>query len=859
MSPPRSPAPPPLARTALQLREAATAARRRGRSDADANPLRQGLRLERVPDPCAFVLFGATGDLAHRKVLPAIYQLWRTNLLPAEFSLVAVARRPYTDAAFAVEVHASLEKYSRVQPIDEGAWTEFAQRISYQQLDFADDVGFDRLGVKLDELDQERGTAGNRLFYLATQPSQVTEIVRQLGRVGLDHEMRGAGWRRLIVEKPFGRDLESARLLNHEVNKVFRESQVYRIDHYLGKETVRNLLVFRFGNGIFEPVWNRSYVDHVQITVAESIGVEGRGAFYEETGASRDILQNHLLQLMTLVAMEPPSSFQADALRDQKLQVLRAIAAPDLDHIRRDVVRGQYGPGWIQAEPQPGYRQEPEVDPESETETFVAGRFTIDDWRWSGIPFYLRAGKRLPKRATEIAIQFKDVPLRLFRESVGRSRAQRPGDAHPARRGDHAALRGQGTGPRPGRSHRQHGLRLRHLVRRGFAGCVRDPHPRCAAGRRFALHSSGRGGGRLVRRYADHQRLGRHARAKLSQLRGRFVGTGGGRRADGTGRTTVAQDLTPPRPVAHSVPEIEGQLGKLWARAAVARVEAAKAEAALIEAQAQAAARAAAALDAARETSDAGGHHVAARTSVLNLVVVAGEAAAAERCAATIAGTAGRHASRSLILSAVDPQGPPGLEARIEALSLTTPDGRAETGAETIHVAAHGETGQHLASIIVPLLVHDLPVALWWPGDPPFGSHRADRLLPIADRLIVDGSAWCGDGLDLLGPAGRRRRGAPPGRRGLGAAAPGPLARGSRLRLRPAGPAAASRRGAPHRRGVRGRRAGRPGRADERGSAALPRRLAGVAAGHDRGRAAPPRGATAGGLPLSARGTTRWK
>jgi glucose-6-phosphate 1-dehydrogenase len=419
MSPPRSPAPPPLARTALQLREAATAARRRGRSDADANPLRQGLRLERVPDPCAFVLFGATGDLAHRKVLPAIYQLWRTNLLPAEFSLVAVARRPYTDAAFAVEVHASLEKYSRVQPIDEGAWTEFAQRISYQQLDFADDVGFDRLGVKLDELDQERGTAGNRLFYLATQPSQVTEIVRQLGRVGLDHEMRGAGWRRLIVEKPFGRDLESARLLNHEVNKVFRESQVYRIDHYLGKETVRNLLVFRFGNGIFEPVWNRSYVDHVQITVAESIGVEGRGAFYEETGASRDILQNHLLQLMTLVAMEPPSSFQADALRDQKLQVLRAIAAPDLDHIRRDVVRGQYGPGWIQAEPQPGYRQEPEVDPESETETFVAGRFTIDDWRWSGIPFYLRAGKRLPKRATEIAIQFKDVPLRLFRETSG--------------------------------------------------------------------------------------------------------------------------------------------------------------------------------------------------------------------------------------------------------------------------------------------------------------------------------------------------------------------------------------------------------------------------------------------------------
>jgi len=257
------------------------------------------------------------------------------------------------------------------------------------------------------------------VFYLATHPSQVTDIVRQLGRVGLDHELRNSGWRRVVIEKPFGRDYESARALNHEVNKVFRESQVYRIDHYLGKETVRNLMVFRFGNGIFEPVWNRSYVDHVQITVAESIGVENRGAFYEETGASRDILQNHLLQLMTLVAMEPPSSFHADALRDQKLAVLRAITTPTPDQVRRDIVRGQYGPGWVQGEPVSGYREEPQVDPQSETESYVSGRFTIDDWRWSGVPFYLRAGKRLPKRATEIAIQFKEVPLRLFRESSG--------------------------------------------------------------------------------------------------------------------------------------------------------------------------------------------------------------------------------------------------------------------------------------------------------------------------------------------------------------------------------------------------------------------------------------------------------
>ena len=419
MSPARVPAPPPLARTMRQMREAAGAVRRRRHAEAEINPLRQGLRVERMPDPNAFVLFGATGDLAHRKVMPAIYQLLRANLLPAEFSVVAVARRPYTDEAFRAEVRTSLDKYSRVVPIDETQWTELAKRITYQQLDFADDAGYDRLCERLDALDVERGTSGNRLYYLATQPSQVTEIVQQMGRVGLANEQHGAGWRRVVVEKPFGRDLDSARKLNHELNKVFRESQIYRIDHYLGKETVRNLMVFRFGNGIFEPVCNRSYVDHVQITVAESIGVEGRGAFYEETGASRDILQNHLLQLMTLVAMEPPSSFSADALRDQKVQVLRAIAPPDLEQVKRSVVRGQYAAGWIGGEPAPGYREEPEVDPQSETETFVAGCFTIDDWRWGGVPFYLRAGKRMPKRATEIAIQFKEVPLRLFRESTG--------------------------------------------------------------------------------------------------------------------------------------------------------------------------------------------------------------------------------------------------------------------------------------------------------------------------------------------------------------------------------------------------------------------------------------------------------
>jgi len=414
---PAQPAPRPkdAPRTMRELRESRQS-KRAPRAKAMENVLRQGLRLERVPDPSVMVLFGATGDLAHRKVIPAMYHLWRTNLLPQEFLVLAVGRRPYADDAFIAEVRKSLGQYSRVLPIDEDAWNSFSERIRYHRCDFSDAAGFDVLAARLDVIDEEQGTRGNRLYYLATQPSQFAEIVAQLGRVGLDHERHDGGWRRVVIEKPFGHDLESAKKLNREVGKVFRESQVYRIDHYLGKETVRNLLVFRFGNGIFEPLWNRRYVDHVQITVAESIGIENRGAFYEDTGASRDVLQNHLLQLVSLVAMEPPATFEADPLRDEKVKVLRAIASPA--EIPGNVVRGQYGPGWVAATPVPGYRQDPDVDPLSETETFVAARLAIDDWRWSGVPFYVRTGKRLPKRSTEIAIQFREVPHRLFRDAA---------------------------------------------------------------------------------------------------------------------------------------------------------------------------------------------------------------------------------------------------------------------------------------------------------------------------------------------------------------------------------------------------------------------------------------------------------
>jgi glucose-6-phosphate 1-dehydrogenase len=405
-------------RTMREMRIATEARRKASTGKGLDNPLREGLRLERVPDASVFVLFGATGDLAHRKVIPAVFQLWRTHLLPHEFRMICVGRRPYTDDAFRDELKASLDKFSRVLPVDQEAWDDLAGRIVYHRGDFNDPAAFTSLADRLDAIDADGGTRGNRLYYLATQPSAFAEIVAQLGRAGLDHERHEGGWRRVVIEKPFGRDLDSAIRLNREVGKVFRERQVYRIDHYLGKETVRNLLVFRFGNGIFEPIWNRRHIDHVQITVAESIGIEGRGAFYEETGASRDFLQNHLLQLLSLVAMEPPATFDADALRDEKVKVIRAIAEMSPAQVRRDVVRGQYGPGWVSGKPVVGYRQEPNVDPASETETFIAARLTIDDWRWSGIPFYLRMGKRLPKRATEIAVQFKEVPHQLFRDSA---------------------------------------------------------------------------------------------------------------------------------------------------------------------------------------------------------------------------------------------------------------------------------------------------------------------------------------------------------------------------------------------------------------------------------------------------------
>ncbi len=368
-----------------------------------ANPLLEGLQRRRTPEPCILTIFGASGDLTQRKLFPALYALAVRHLLPDRFAVVGVARSEMTTEQFQAKMKEAVQLHCR-DVWDEEIWGQLVAGIRYMQAEFDDEKCWDRLGAMLDDLDQERGTRGNRLFYLAVPPSVFEEIVEHVG------SRRGAGWTRIIAEKPFGHDLETARRLNAAIARVFTEDEVFRIDHYLGKETVQNMLVLRFANGIFEPIWNRQFVDHVQISVAEELGIEGRATFYEQAGAIRDIVQNHLLQLIAIMAMEPPTDFDAEAVRNEKVKVLRALHTPGPKHI----VRGQYGPGFIEGTEVPGYREEEGVAPDSKTETYVAGKLFVDNWRWADTPFYFRTGKRLPKRETTIAIQFKRAPKPPF-------------------------------------------------------------------------------------------------------------------------------------------------------------------------------------------------------------------------------------------------------------------------------------------------------------------------------------------------------------------------------------------------------------------------------------------------------------
>jgi len=381
------------------------------------NPFREGLRTDRATVPCQLVIFGASGDLTGRKLLPAIYNLAQAELLPPAFSVVGFARNTMSDDDFRGRLKHAVATSGDVRIRDDAVLARLAERTHYVAGDFHDPAAYGALKDALAGLDAEYATGGNLIFYIATPASLFGDIVEQLHTAGLAHTEEGGRFVRIIVEKPFGRDFASAKTLNTALLKYLTEDQVYRIDHYLGKETVQNILVLRFANGIFEPIWNRRYVDHVQIIVAESLGIEGRGNFYEETGVVRDIIQNHALQLLSLVAMEPPTTFDARDFRDEKIRVIEAIRPIAPADVAATCVRGQYGPGFVDGESVAGYRQEPNVAADSITPTYAAFRFVVDNWRWADVPFYVRSGKRMPKRLTEIAIQFKRAPHLPFRKS----------------------------------------------------------------------------------------------------------------------------------------------------------------------------------------------------------------------------------------------------------------------------------------------------------------------------------------------------------------------------------------------------------------------------------------------------------
>jgi glucose-6-phosphate 1-dehydrogenase len=386
----------------------------------ESNPLREGMPEERTVKPAALVIFGASGDLTKRKLFPAVYNLALSRLLPGGYAVVGVARRPKPD--FEAEMREGVAKFSRRKPVDEATWSDLAKGISYVQGEFHEAETYRRLKGELERLDAVRGTKGNRVYYLAVGPDQVTQIVKGLREAELvlpPSDEAGAPYQHVVVEKPFGEDLASARALNRELQAHLSERQIYRIDHYLGKETVQNLLVLRFGNTIFEPLWSREHVDHVQITVAEEIGVEGRGKFYDQIGITRDIVQNHALQLLTLVGMDPPASWGADSVRDEKVKVLRTLRPIRGREVLTKTVRGQYTAGMVRGDKVAGYLEEPDVDPRSKTETYVAMAMRLDSWRWAGVPFYLRSGKRLAKRLAEVVLHFRGLPHRLFEGSSG--------------------------------------------------------------------------------------------------------------------------------------------------------------------------------------------------------------------------------------------------------------------------------------------------------------------------------------------------------------------------------------------------------------------------------------------------------
>ena len=497
---------------------------------AEAIPA-DGFYCEKPTQPCAIVLFGASGDLARRKIFPALFDLATHNCLAPSFRLIGFARSPMSDDAFRESSSEFLPKPGTDSASKDSFRREFVQHLRYVTGQYDDPASYKNLAARLEELDREGQLAGNRLFYLSVPPEIYAPVIEQLGKAGLAKPRDEKSWTRIIIEKPFGRDAKSARELNQRARNVFEESQIYRIDHYLGKETVQNLLAFRFSNGIFEPIWNRNYVEHVQITAAETLGVERRAAFYETAGALRDMVQSHVLQLTSLVSLEPPSAFEATAVRNEKIKVLQSIRPFSRDAIWRDVVRGQYGPGTIEGKQVPGYRQEPGVKPDSRTETFVALKLAVDNWRWHGVPFYMRTGKRLSRSFTEIAIQFRQAPHLVFQGeqlhpnllvlniqpeeghlAFVRREISRRGDAHPA--GDD-------------------GFQLPDYIWREAGECLRDADQRLHPRRCDAFRSRGQRRGRVGFGRSDSRGLGDFRAAAIPEL---FGGERGAARGDGPDR-----------------------------------------------------------------------------------------------------------------------------------------------------------------------------------------------------------------------------------------------------------------------------------------------------------------------------------
>ena len=385
---------------------------------ADESKKQKMVESRKAREPCTIVIFGASGDLTARKLIPAFYHLLKDKQLPPDFRIIGFARREKTDESWRNELREALDQFSRTKPVDDQIWQAFAQNLFYCRGDLTEASAYQQLEQKLSSFGKAP-LRENLLFYLATQPSQFGLVIEQLHDAGLLHKESKQGWQRIVVEKPFGHDLASAHTLNTELTRFAHEQQVCRIDHYLGKETVQNILMFRFSNSIFERLWTRESVDHVQITVSESLGVGARGGYYEEAGALRDMVQNHMLQVLSLVTMEPPVTLEAECIRDEKVKLLKSIRALSPEDVARQVVRGQYFAGSVNGEAMPGYRQEPKVKPDSNVETYVALKLFIDNWRWSGVPFYLRTGKCLPQSASEVRIQFRPTPHVLFAAQCG--------------------------------------------------------------------------------------------------------------------------------------------------------------------------------------------------------------------------------------------------------------------------------------------------------------------------------------------------------------------------------------------------------------------------------------------------------